>query len=512
MTIKGSLFSVYDKTGLVDFARPLAGRGVELVASGGTARTLREAGLPVHPVSHVTNSPEILGGRVKTLHPAIHGGILSRRTPADRAELGGLGWDEIDLVVVNLYPFEEAAANPDTSLEAVIEQIDIGGVALLRAAAKNFAHVTVVCDPADYTPVLAEIKAQGEVSLETRHRLAVKAFAHTATYDTAIWRYLSGDENLLPERLALGLHKLADLRYGENPHQQAALYGLPGVTGPLGGELLQGKPLSYNNLLDLDAAWRAAVAFERTTLVIVKHLSPCGFASADTLAEAFPLALAGDPVSSFGGVIAANRTFDGPAAHALGHLFVEAIVAPAFTGEAREVLSARKGCRLLALERAVPGRIEDRIKDRNEARSVRGGLLVQQRDRGDQAEWQVVTRRAPTGAEMETLRFAWRAVAHVKSNGILLARGEAAVGIGGGLPSRVDAVRLAVAKAGERALGAVLASDAFFPFPDGVKVAAQAGVTAVVQPGGSMRDREVIEAADQMGLAMCFTGVRHFRH
>ena len=512
MTIKRSLLSVYDKTGLVDFARPLAGQGVELVASGGTARTLREAGLPVHPVSHVTNSPEILGGRVKTLHPAIHGGILSRRTPADRAELGGLGWDEIDLVVVNLYPFGETAANPDTSLEAVIEQIDIGGVALLRAAAKNFAHVTVVCNPADYTLVLAEIKAQGDVSLETRHRLAVKAFAHTATYDTAIWRYLSGDENLLPERLALGLHKLADLRYGENPHQQAALYGLPGVTGPLGGELLQGKPLSYNNLLDLDAAWRAAVAFERTTLVIVKHLSPCGFASADTLAEAFPLALAGDPVSSFGGVIAANRTFDGPAAHALGHLFVEAIVAPAFTGEAREVLSARKGCRLLALERAVPGRIEDRIKDRNEARSVRGGLLVQQRDRGDQAEWQVVTRRAPTGAEMEALRFAWRAVAHVKSNGILLARGEAAVGIGGGLPSRVDAVRLAVAKAGERALGAVLASDAFFPFPDGVKVAAQAGVTAVVQPGGSMRDREVIEAADQMGLAMCFTGVRHFRH
>jgi phosphoribosylaminoimidazolecarboxamide formyltransferase/IMP cyclohydrolase len=463
MTIKRSLFSVYDKTGLVDFARPLAGRGVELVASGGTAHTLREAGLLVRLVSDVTNSPEILGGRVKTLHPAIHGGILSRRTPADRAELGGLGWDEIDLVVVNLYPFEETAANPDTSLEAVIEQIDIGGVALLRAAAKNFAHVTVVCDPADYTPVLAEIKAQEEVSLETRHRLAVKAFAHTATYDTAIWRYLSGDENLLPKRLVLDLHKLTDLRYGENPHQQAALYGLPGVTGPLGGELLQGKPLSYNNLLDLDAAWRAAVAFERTTLVIVKHLSPCGFASADTLAEAFPLALAGDPVSSFGGVIAANRTFDGPTARALGHLFVEAIVAPAFTGEAREVLSARKGCRLLALERTVPGRIEDRIKDRIEAiedrikdrieaRSVRGGLLVQQRDRGDQAEWQVVTRRAPTGAEMEALRFAWRAVAHVKSNGILLARGEAAVGIGGGLPSRVDAVRLAVAKALRRLL------------------------------------------------------------
>lgn len=504
MTIKRSLFSVYDKTGLVDFARPLAGRGVELVASGGTAHTLREAGLSVHPVSDVTNSPEILGGRVKTLHPAIHGGILSRRTPADRAELGGLGWDEIDLVVVNLYPFEKTAADPHASLETAIEQIDIGGVALLRAAAKNFAHVTVVCDPADYTPILKEIEAQEEVSPETRHRLAVKAFAHTATYDAGIWRYLAGEENLLPERLVLGLRKLTDLRYGENPHQQAALYALPGATGPLGGKLLQGKPLSYNNLLDLDAAWRAAVAFERTTLVVVKHLSPCGFASANTLAEAFSLALAGDPVSAFGGVIAANRTFDGPTARALGDLFVEAIVAPAFTDEAQEVLSVRKGCRLLALERTVPDGIE--------VRSVRGGLLVQQRDQGDQAEWQVVTHRAPTGAEMEALRFAWRAVAHVKSNGILLAQGEAAVGIGGGLPSRVDAVRLAVAKAGERAQGAALASDAFFPFPDGVKVAARAGVTAIVQPGGSVRDREVIEAADQTGLAMCFTSVRHFRH
>ncbi|MDY6877655.1 MAG: bifunctional phosphoribosylaminoimidazolecarboxamide formyltransferase/IMP cyclohydrolase [Chloroflexota bacterium] len=504
MTIKRSLLSVYDKTGLVDLARQLAGRGVELVASGGTARTLREAGLSVHPVSHVTNSPEILGGRVKTLHPAIHGGILSRRTPADRAELSNLDWDEIDLVVVNLYPFEETAANPQASLETVIEQIDIGGVALLRAAAKNLNHVTVVCDPADYTPILKEIEAQEEISLETRHYLAVKTFAHTAAYDAAIWRYLAGDEPPLPETLVLGLRKLTDLRYGENPHQQAALYTLPGTTGPLDGELLQGKPLSYNNLLDLDAAWQAAVTFERATLVIVKHLSPCGCASAGTLAEAFPLALAGDPVSAFGGVIAANRTFDGPTARALGHLFVEAIVAPAFTSEAREVLSARKGCRLLALKRTGLDRIE--------MRSIRGGLLVQQRDRSDQAEWQIVTRRPPTKAEMEALRFAWRAVAHVKSNGILLAQGEAAVGIGGGLPSRVDAVRLAVAKAGARAQGAALASDAFFPFPDGIKVAAQAGVTAIIQPGGSVRDQEVIEAANQMGLAMCFTGVRHFRH
>jgi len=504
MTIKRALFSAYDKTGLVDLAQALAARGVELVASGGTARVLRGAGLTVRTVSDWTGCPEILGGRVKTLHPAIHGGILSRRTPADQDQLGGLGWGEIDLLVVNLYPFEETSADPAASLQTVIEQIDIGGVALLRAAAKNFAHVTVACDPTDYAPLLAEIEAQGSVSLETRRRLAVRAFAHTAAYDAAIWRFLAGDEELLPERSVLGLRKLTDLRYGENPHQQAALYALPGVSGPLGGELLQGKPLSYNNLLDLDAAWRAAAAFERPTLVIVKHLNPCGIASADALAEAFPPALAGDPVSAFGGVVAANGPFDGATARALGDLFVEAIAAPTFTDEAREVLSGRQGCRLVALSQALPDEIE--------VRSIRGGFVWQERDRGDDAQWKMVTQRAPTEEDMESLRFAWRAVAHVKSNAILLAQRTAAVGIGGGLPSRVDAVRLAVAKAGQRAQGAVMASDAFFPFPDGVEVAAQAGVTAVVQPGGSVRDPQVIEAADRLGLAMCFTGVRHFRH
>jgi phosphoribosylaminoimidazolecarboxamide formyltransferase/IMP cyclohydrolase len=370
--------------------------------------------------------------------------------------------------------------------------------------------VTVVCDPADYAPVLAELETHGDVPLETREQLAVKAFARTAAYDATIWRYLSGAGDLLPtdafcpQRLALGLHKLADLRYGENPHQRAALYTSPGVSGPLGGKLLQGKPLSYNNLLDLDAAWRAVIAFERPTLVIVKHLGPCGIASAGTLAEAFPLALAGDPVSAFGSVISANRPFDGLTARALGDLFVEAIAAPTFTGEAREVLSARAGCRLVALGQTAPDDVE--------IRGIQGGFLIQERDPGDQAEWQIVTHRAPTGAEMAALRFAWRAVAHVKSNAILLAQGQAAVGIGGGLPSRVDAVRLAVDKAGERAKGAVLASDAFFPFPDGVEAAAEAGVTAVVQPGGSMHDAQVIEATDRLGLAMCFTGVRHFRH
>jgi len=504
MRIRRAIISVYDKTGLVDLARTLVQHNVEIVASGGTARALREAGLSVQPVSDLTGSPEILGGRVKTLHPAVHGGILSRRTSADEGQLSGLGWGEIDLVVVNLYSFERTAANRAASHEDVIEQIDIGGVALLRAAAKNFAHVTVVCDPADYVPVLAEIESHGAISPEMRQRLAVKAFARTATYDAAIWRYLSSNGDLLPDPLVLGLRKLADLRYGENPHQRAALYAPPGVEGPLGGELLQGKPLSYNNLLDLDAARRAAESFERPTVVIVKHLSPCGIASADSLAQAFPLALAGDPVSAFGSVIAANRPFDGATAGALGDLFVEAIAAPAFTDEARELLSARTRCRLVALNRA--------LIDAVEMRGIRGGLLIQECDPGDQADWQEVTQRVPTEGEIASLDFAWRAVAHVKSNAILLAQGEAAVGIGGGLPSRVDAVRLAVAKAGERAHGAVLASDAFFPFPDGVELAAQAGVTAIVQPGGSVRDRQVIEAADRLGLAMCFTGVRHFRH
>lgn len=504
MTIRRALLSVYDKSGLADFARALAERGVQLIASGGTARVLRRAGLAVQAVSDATGSPEILDGRVKTLHPAIHGGILSRRTCADGRELDGLGWHEIDLVVVNLYPFQETAADPSASREEVIEQIDVGGTALLRAAAKNFAHVTAVCDPADYRSVLEEVEGRGEVSLETRRRLAVKAFAQTAAYDAAIWGYLSDDGASLPENLVLALHKLTDLRYGENPHQRGALYAQPCAHGPLGGELLQGRPVSYNNLLDLDAAWRAAVAFERPTVVIVKHVSPCGIASAEVLSDAFPLALAGDPVSAFGSVIAVNRAFDAATARALGDLFVEAIAAPAFTDGAREELSVRDGCRLLTMAGEGSNAVE--------IRSVQGGLLVQERDRGDQAEWRVVTRRPPTEAEMAALRFAWRAVAHVKSNAIVLAQNEAAVGIGGGLPSRVDAVRLAVTKADDRAEGAVMASDAFFPFPDGVQLAAQAGVTAVVQPGGSVRDGEVIEAADRVGLAMCFTGVRHFRH
>jgi phosphoribosylaminoimidazolecarboxamide formyltransferase/IMP cyclohydrolase len=504
MSKRLALLSVYDKTGLVDFARGLIAQGFDLVASGGTARVLGEAALPVRAVSELTNSPEILGGRVKTLHPAIHGGILSRRSDEDQAELSDLGWDEIDLVAVNLYPFE-ATVRSGAPLEEVIEQIDIGGVALLRAAAKNFAHVTVICDPNTYGDVLAELETQGDVSVETRQRLAVKAFAHTGAYDAAIWDYLAGDE-VLPLQRLVSLHKITDLRYGENPHQQAALYAPSGIEGPLGGKFIQGgKPLSYNNLLDLDAAWRAASSFERPTLAIIKHLSPCGIASADTLVEAYPPALEGDPISAFGSVIGANRIFDGETARALGKLFVEAIIAPAFTDEAREELKQHhKNCRLVVVKKAVPDAIE--------MRSIRGGMLIQERDQGDDAEWRVVTQREPTEEELAALRFAWKAVAHVKSNAILFAKGEAATGVGTGQPSRVDSVRLAARKSGERAKGAVMASDAFFPFPDGIEVAAEAGVTAVIEPGGSIRDEQVIEAADRLGLAMVFTGYRHFRH
>ncbi len=503
MRIRRALLSVSDKGGLAEFATGLSQAGVELVASGGTARVLREAGLPVQPVSELTGAPEILGGRVKTLHPAVHGGILSRRSPDDRQQLADLGWDEIDLVAVNLYAFEETVARPGATLADAIEQIDIGGIALLRAAAKNYHHVTVVCDPMDYAAVLSEIEKTGRVDIETRRSLAVKAFARTSTYDAAIWGYLAQDQ-LLPMQITLGLHKVAELRYGENPHQRAALYAENAEAGPLGGRLLQGKELSYNNLLDLDAAWWAVASFKRPTVVVVKHLSPCGVASADTLATAFPAALSADRVSAFGSVIAVNRVFDGSVARALGDLFVEAIAAPRFDDEARDVLLARPNCRLVAIP---PGAMAG-----TELRSVHGGYLLQERDRGDEAEWRLVTQRAASQAEMKALQFAWRAVAHVKSNAILLARNQHAVGIGGGQPSRLDAVRQALAKAGKRATGSVMASDAFFPFPDGVEEAAAAGVTAVVQPGGSVRDEEVIGAANRLGVAMYFTGVRHFRH
>jgi len=518
MKIKRALLSVSNKQGLVEFARGLAELDADLIATGGTARALRDAGLAVCPIEAVTGFPEILDGRVKTLHPAVHGGILACRTASHLAELEAQGIAPIDLVAVNLYPFSATVAKPGTMLAEAIERIDIGGVALLRAAAKNFAYVAVVSDPADYATVLTELRKQGNLSIATRQHLALKAFYHTASYDAAISRYLTTrfeeaaasyiciDEAAFPATLHLNLTKLVDLRYGENPHQQAALYDLGQAGSPLGGNLLQGKALSYNNILDLDAAWRIASDFAAPTLAIIKHSNPCGVASNPNLANAFRAALASDPVSAFGSIIAANRPFDGEVALALGDLFVEAIAAPAFTAEARQALANRPNCRLLEMSGTGDSAWE--------MRGVQGGMLVQDRDAvaEDDADWKVVTERKPTTEEMEALRFAWKVVKHVKSNAILLAQRLATVGVGAGQMSRVDAVRLAVAKADGRTQGTVLASDAFFPFPDGVEEAARAGVEAIVQPGGSRGDAAVIEAADAHGLAMLFTGVRHFRH
>lgn len=510
-----AIVSVYDKSGLDVFARGLADLGWDLVASGGTARALDLAGVRHTLVEHVTQAPEMLAGRVKTLHPAIHAAILARDSAEDLATLRAMGFAPISMVVCNLYPFQRTVAQEGITLEEAIEQIDVGGVTLVRGAAKNFARVAVVTDPGDYEQVLEELRAHGQVSLALRQRLAVKAFALTRDYDTAIHAYLlrtcgveeapNGD---LPDTLSLGLVRTRILRYGENAHQRAGLYAPMASDTPLGGEVLGGKELSYNNLLDLDAAWRAASAFESPAVVIVKHLNPAGIALGETAAQAFPLALAADPVSAFGGVIATNRTVDVAFVEALDTLFVEAIAAPEFTLEAQTLLNEhRKNCRLVQ----IPPR---QVSNELEMRSILGGYLVQQIDQGDPPDvnWEVVTERRPTAEELQALRFAWRAVQYVKSNAIVLATARSTVGIGGGLPSRIDAVRLAIAKAGARAVDAVLASDAFFPFPDAVELAAEAGVRCIVQPGGSVRDQQVIAAANAAGMAMVFTGVRHFRH
>jgi phosphoribosylaminoimidazolecarboxamide formyltransferase/IMP cyclohydrolase len=496
-----ALLSVYDKTGLVEFARDLHALGWTLLASGGTAKTLQEHQVPVTQVADYTHSPEILAGRVKTLHPAIHGGLLARATAADRNELLQFGWDYIDLVVVNLYPFEQTIARPDVTLDEAIENIDIGGVTLIRAAAKNHERVTLVCDPADYTLVASELKS-GDTRPETRRRLATKGFALTSHYDSLIATYLANSSSL-----PLTLYPVQTLRYGENPHQSATLYSYSPGEGPLGGKILQGKELSYNNLLDLDAAWRGVIGLAEPAICIVKHLSPCGIASRAELADAFRAAFSCDPVSAFGGIVASNRAFDGATAQALGDLFVECIVAPGFTPEACEILAKRKNCRLLEMRDMA-------VEPRDQWRSINRGLLRQDVDLGDPegTEWRVVSKRQPTAAEWRDLRFAWHACQHVKSNAIVFAKNTATVGIGGGQPNRVDCVRIAAERAGEEARGAVMASDAFFPFPDSVEVAAKAGITAVVQPGGSVRDAQALAAADAADMAMVVTGVRHFRH
>jgi phosphoribosylaminoimidazolecarboxamide formyltransferase/IMP cyclohydrolase len=505
--LQRALLSVSDKTGVVDFARGLVELSVALIASGGTARALREAGLSVRTVEEVTGFPEMLGGRVKTLHPAIHAGILAKRDPGSLAELDAHDIETIDLVVVNLYPFQRTVARPDVSLDEAIENIDIGGVALLRAAAKNFEAVTVVVDPTDYATVLNELQTQGNTSPALRRRLALKAFSHTAEYDAAIGQYLAtqvSDDGLFPERLPLILSKVQELRYGENPHQRGALYRLTEHGGLANAIQRHGKDMSYTNWLDLDAAWAVASDFSKPTCAIIKHTNPCGVASADSLAQAYLDAFAGDPVSAYGSVVGLNMAVDEATADAMASNFIEAIIAPGYTPAAFDLLAQHKNIRIFELPEMMGVRYR--------VAGIDGGVLVQQCDWPDIDEMIQVSERTPTQAEWEGLVFGWRVAKHVKSNAIVLTQSCHTVGIGAGQMSRVDSVRIAVAKAGERARGALLASDAFFPFPDGIEAAAAAGVTAIIQPGGSVRDDEAIAVANARGLAMVFTGMRHFRH
>jgi phosphoribosylaminoimidazolecarboxamide formyltransferase/IMP cyclohydrolase len=499
-----ALVSVYDKTGLADLARALHDAGVAMISTGSTARVIADAGVPVTAVSELTGFPEILGGRVKTLHPAVHAGILANRAEQEHLDtLAVHGIDTIDMVVGNLYPFGATVADPAVTETQAIEMIDIGGPTMVRAAAKNHAHVAVVVDPDDYDAIVAEL-ATG-IGSGTRRALARKAFAHTAAYDAAIVGWLQRDERFPATRIETW-HKVDDLRYGENPHQPAAFYRGPGHSGLASAPLLQGKALSYTNLLDADAAWRMATAFDEPCVAIIKHTNPTGIALADGLAQAYPAALAGDPVSAYGGIVGCNRPVDGATAEQIIEVFTEVVVAPSFTDEAREVFARRKNLRLLEVSAHDDGELQ--------VSGVTGGLLVQQPDLGvdDASTWQVVTRVEPGDEQRRALAFAWQACRHVKSNAIVLASQQAVVGVGAGQMSRVDSVELAVRKAGDRAKGAVLASDAFFPFRDGPDAALAAGIVAIVQPGGSKRDDEVIAACDEHGVPMMFTGRRHFRH
>jgi phosphoribosylaminoimidazolecarboxamide formyltransferase/IMP cyclohydrolase len=522
--IERALVSVYDKGGLIDFVRQLAARGIEIVSTGGTAKLLREAGIVVRDVSELTGWPEMLGGRVKTLHPKVHGGILFRRRESgDLQQTAEHKIAPIDLVVVNLYPFEATAAKPDLTPEELIENIDIGGPTMVRSAAKNFESVAVVTDPADYAAVAAEIVEHGEVGLATRLELARKAFALTARYDGMIATELErlsaasgsielAERALLPQRLHFAFTLRQELRYGENPHQRAALYVPAGYasSGLASAHQLQGKELSYNNFVDLEAALELASEFRQPAAVIVKHNNPCGAAVQDALVDAYTKALACDPVSAYGGVMAFNRPLDAATAEEVAKLFVECIVAPGYDAAALEKLSAKKNLRLLQLPAG-----ESSTRDvARELKRISGGVLVQEPDRHElaEADLKVVTRRAPSREELDAMLFGWKVCKHVKSNAIVFARPGQTVGIGAGQMSRVDSVKIAVLKAQLPLAGSVVASDAFFPFPDGVEEAGKAGATAVIQPGGSVRDADVIAAADRLGMAMVFCGVRHFRH
>jgi phosphoribosylaminoimidazolecarboxamide formyltransferase/IMP cyclohydrolase len=513
-----ALLSVSDREGIVELARGLTDAGADIFATDGTRAHLTDAGLDgIRPVSELTETNEILGGRVKTLHPKIFAGLLARRDQPDHlAQLAEQGIEQIDLVVVNLYPFAQTVREPATTLDQALEQIDIGGVALLRAAAKNFPGVAAVSSPTQYALVMRDIKTLGSVSPETRQKLAAEAYAVTASYDAQIASYLNAASGtVFPTRLTMVVEKKADLRYGENPHQLGAFYTDPAHAGGSisAAHQIAGKDLSFNNLLDLDAAWTIASDFKTPAVTIVKHGNPCGLASVVDLAEAFRLALEGDSVSAYGGVIGVNRTIDEPTARAIRPGFFEAIVAPGYTPEALEILRTKRGFEIVEVPPADAELGELGI-GRFDFKRIGGGLLVQTFDEmeEDRDKLQPVTQRRPTLEELTDLLFAWRAVRHVKSNAVVLAKKHAMVGMGAGQPSRVVSVEVALRKAGERAPLSVMASDAYFPFPDGIQIAAQAGVTAIIQPGGSIRDEMAIEVADRHHMAMVFTGRRHFKH
>ena len=513
-----ALLSVSDKSGLVEFARQLVETfGFDLISSGGTATTLKAAGLPVTKVSDYTGSPEILGGRVKTLHPRIHGGILARRDVAqDVADLEAQSIRPIDLVVVNLYPFEQTIAKPDVTLAEAIEQIDIGGPAMLRASAKNFAHLTVLCNPNQYDAYLAELQqSNGEVSLQFRQAAALAAFQHTGAYDRAIATYLEHQADTaapLPQTFTVSGTQLQALRYGENPHQPAAWYQTGATpSGWASATKLQGKELSYNNLVDLEAARRIIAEFtdpdSSPAAAILKHTNPCGAAMGTTIAEAYAKALAADPVSAFGGIVALNRPIDGSTASALTQTFLECVVAPGCDAEAEAILAAKSKVRVLILPDLAHG-------PQTTVKAIAGGLLVQTADDiiANPADWKVVTEKQPTEAEFAELLFAWKICKHVKSNAIVVTRDRATLGVGAGQMNRVGSVKIALEQAGDKSQGAVLASDGFFPFDDSVRTAAAAGIRAIVQPGGSLRDQDSINAANELGLVMICTGIRHFLH
>jgi phosphoribosylaminoimidazolecarboxamide formyltransferase / IMP cyclohydrolase len=520
--IKRALLSVTDKTGLVEFAQVLAGFGVELVSTGGTAAALRAAGLLVQDISELTGFPEMLDGRVKTLHPKVHGGLLYiRGNEAHEAAVTAHGIEPIDMVVVNLYAFEKTAAQPGVAFGHLIENIDIGGPSMVRSAAKNFEYVAIVTNVADYPPLIEELRSNdGALTRETRWRLAKQAFSTTAAYDTAIANTLDqidaappADQPLpeasaapqVPNTLRINFPLAQSLRYGENPHQRAALYSDGSGLGVAGATQLQGKELSFNNLVDLDACWELAQEFDQPAVIIVKHTNPCGAATGATVLEAYQKALAADPVSAFGGVIGINRPVDADAAAEIAKLFVEAIAAPTFTPEARALFAAKRNLRLVEIKAAPPKPV---------VKHVSGGLLIQDADsaRVAESELDVVTWRPPTAEELRSLLFAWRVCKHVKSNAIVYAKDGQTLGVGAGQTSRVDAAKFGAMKAVLPLAGCVAASDAFFPFPDGLETVAAAGATAVIQPGGSVKDQDVIAAADRLGVAMVFTGIRHFRH